>query len=364
MSRSRPDIVPRHMYWVLLGVLLLPTTSRIFPWTEASTLFLFLFSIMSMLLRWRFTLPAWSMLIDVFIVGILSLHNPANTVFLPLFIFHFCAKGTPLYVIPALLFMLPHPNAFAFMLLFFAVITGYLLLLWERQRRELQDQLDRLRQQSYVMERVEESLREDQFAIERMSRMEERQRIAEILHDTLGHELTAAQLTAQAAQTLLAQGEVEKTKRMQEKTRERLVHAMKQLKETVERVEPLDGNDMQSIDDLIRSFGFPIEFSHKGDYSVVPAFIRRVGYISLQEALTNIFKHTEPTKVTITVEISEVILRIVIENDGVESNGDIQPGHGLRFMRKRIEDVGGSLSIQQGSIFRLIIILPIQEPIR
>ena len=80
--------------------------------------------------------------------------------------------------------------------------------------------------------------------------------------------------------------------------------------------------------------------------------------MSVKEALTNITKHAAPHEITVNLTITDNIVKLVIENDGIISKDNKDTGNGLRYMRSRLEAINGSLSIQKEHSFKLIIILP------
>ena len=361
MPRSRPDIHPRHAYWVLIGILLLGALSQATLDHGTSTILLFLFTVVSVLLRWRYHIPVPFMILDSLLVGIVSLSYPINALYLPVYLFYFCVHGNPAYLLPSLLVLWTLGSPFSWHLASLSVITGLLLYFWERQRTALQLEVDTSRQQLHKLEEEAQLLLRDQYSIQQVSRLTERQRIAELLHDNLGHELTAAHLTLKAAGTLISQHETDRALMLQKQAEARLGQAMKKLRSAVHHIEPISEMDLRSISDLVHSFPFEVHLSHTGDFGTTPPALRQLLHASLQEALTNTMKHAEPSEVSVSIELTQAIVRATIENNGTKDHVQ-EPGSGLRYMRKRIEAVNGSLSIQQqGDMFRLIIILPIKE---
>lgn len=83
--------------------------------------------------------------------------------------------------------------------------------------------------------------------------------------------------------------------------------------------------------------------------------------MSVKEALTNITKHALPKMINVSLEVTEYIVRIIVENDGVIDKNGKMDGNGLRYMRNRLEAVNGSLSIQKKDTFKLIITIPIER---
>ncbi len=361
MHESRPDVHPHHTYWVLIGLLLVGALSQTTLHHGAPTILLFLFTVVSIVLRWRYRIPVPFMLLDSLIVGVVSLSYPINTHYLPVYLFYFCVHGKPVFLLPSFVVLWVHGSSFSWWLASFAIVAGLLLYFWKRQQARLQQEIDVSRQLLHKLEAEEQMLLRDQYSIQQVSRLTERQRIAELLHDNLGHELTAAHLTLKATGTLISKHETEKALMLQRQAEERLGKAMKQLRVAVQHIEPIAEMDLRSFSDLVHSFPFSVAFSHSGTIGNIPPALRQLLYVSMQEALTNTMKHADPSKVTVSIEITKAIVRATIENDGTKEHVQ-EPGSGLRYMRKRIEAVNGSLSIQQqGNVFCLIIILPIKE---
>ena len=69
-------------------------------------------------------------------------------------------------------------------------------------------------------------------------------------------------------------------------------------------------------------------------------------YFLYKEALHNVVKHAQASRVSVTVSLAQRELRLLVEDDGVGFDETrVQAGHGLQSMRTRAEDLGGSLKI-------------------
>jgi two-component system sensor histidine kinase DesK len=76
----------------------------------------------------------------------------------------------------------------------------------------------------------------------------------------------------------------------------------------------------------------------------------------LREAVTNIVRHAGASECSIELSTKRDSTQLVIADDG---RGDIrQEGNGLRGMRERVAELGGSLSLESTSGTRLQIELP------
>jgi signal transduction histidine kinase len=71
-------------------------------------------------------------------------------------------------------------------------------------------------------------------------------------------------------------------------------------------------------------------------------------FLAVKEALHNIVKHAQASEVTMRVAASEEALRIIIEDNGRGFTGaaDNALADGLRNMRQRLTEVGGSCHIE------------------
>jgi signal transduction histidine kinase len=85
--------------------------------------------------------------------------------------------------------------------------------------------------------------------------------------------------------------------------------------------------------------------------------VRRNIYLTVKEAINNIVKHSGAKNVMLEVDAAEG-LQIQIKDDGkgVDAAGSVQQfGNGLANMKKRMEDIGGTFSIENnnGTLIKL-----------
>jgi signal transduction histidine kinase len=79
----------------------------------------------------------------------------------------------------------------------------------------------------------------------------------------------------------------------------------------------------------------------------VPTPVHSASYRIVQEALTNVLRHSDARTVHVVARSDEDMLTLVIENDGGGAAGSTAPdgaGAGVRGMRERAEALGGMLS--------------------
>ncbi|GAB3915369.1 two-component sensor histidine kinase [Microlunatus endophyticus] len=181
----------------------------------------------------------------------------------------------------------------------------------------------------------------------------ERERIARDLHDILGHSLTAISIKSGLAARL---AEVDPAA-----AREQMVE--------VERIARVALGDVRATASGLRQVRLATEIASArsvllaaGVESVVPSAIpvlpdkdsELLGY-AVREAVTNVVRHAEASRVMITIEDRAV----AISDDGVGMPSGRTDGSGLNGLRRRITEAGGSFSVTaaqpRGTVVRALL---------
>ncbi|MFD7261289.1 sensor histidine kinase [Streptomyces sp. NPDC059874] len=191
-------------------------------------------------------------------------------------------------------------------------------------------------------------------AAERLSALEarteqllERTRIARELHDSIGHALTVAVVQAGAAR---AAGDPEFTERalcaIEETGRaamEDLERVLMVLRESAQP--PSQRPTLADADRLLesaRASGAPVDAELSGPLEKLPGPVTREGYRILQEALTNVLRHSGPVPVRVRIEVAVGRLDLEVTNPlPTEPTLMTGRGSGLRGIRERAALLGG-----------------------
>jgi len=351
---------PVNVYAVTMLLQFVIATGMAFQEFDAGLLIAFLVTAFSMVLRWRFSIkPLW-MLLDSAIMMVLIIFTPPWAPCVQPYVLYFAYHGHFVEAIALTAFIVAVKPQLGLLVLLQSLVPATLLYLWDRDSKLLRAEGDRMRQIIHRMEATEAHLLSDAQDTQRLSRLAERQHIAEILHDNLGHELTGAHLTVKAIGTLLEHNEVDQARQYQFKAEQRLESALRQLKTTVSRIQPRQESDVELVKSLLADSIVPAKFTVQGDTSAIAPFHWQLILACIKESMTNIAKHADATFVTVSLEATTAITRIVIENDGVRDDRGTDIGNGLRYMRKRIEAVNGSVSTSKGDTFTVIVIIPLK----
>ncbi|WP_434451209.1 sensor histidine kinase [Lentzea sp. E54] len=108
---------------------------------------------------------------------------------------------------------------------------------------------------------------------------------------------------------------------------------------------PLDGS---SLEDAVRRLvdGVALESAFRviGDPVGLPTSVEVVLLRTVQEALTNVARHSGASRVDVVMRFDSDGVSLEVRDDG-RGFGDAPEGFGLRGMRARLEQVGGTLSL-------------------
>jgi len=103
------------------------------------------------------------------------------------------------------------------------------------------------------------------------------------------------------------------------------------------------------LDDLVaglRSAGRDVTLVREGsdDLQAIPAAVDQAAFRIIQEALTNIVRHTAAAHATVRVNRQAGMLIIEVSDDGPAATAP-PDGNGIRGMRERAAAVGGTLQV-------------------
>ncbi|HHT20461.1 MAG TPA: sensor histidine kinase [Tissierellia bacterium] len=246
---------------------------------------------------------------------------------------------------------------------------GYTVVYFYLYRKEIfQEQLEqentRLVLESRTMQRYQMLHERYQEQLEENSRLDERRRIAQEIHDLLGHTIAAATLQLEAARSLIAQ-QPDQADRLVDHSAKLLREGMDQIRSAVkgmrDETEPIR---LSSVELLIgrvrRDTGLIIHFLPKGDLSRLRMSHWRMIYQTIGEALSNVVRHAEATTVTIDLKLMPKILRLSVSDDGRGADM-ITFGMGLHGIRERVEELGGTMTIEGRRGLRLNCLVPLEE---
>ncbi|WP_445638192.1 histidine kinase [Nostoc sp. DSM 114161] len=212
-----------------------------------------------------------------------------------------------------------------------------------------------------------EQLQQYALQIEDLAAVQERNRIAREIHDSLGHALTALNVQIQTAIRLWSVNPVSAESFLTQAQRLGEM-AMKEVRQSVRALrEDLPDRPLEdAIASLVEDFrqGTGLSPSTKINLGViVPLPVVRTVYRIVQEALTNICKYAQATEVKIEIVSSNDTINLRIEDNGKGFDlNDKITGFGIQGMRERVAALEGyfHLETQPGCGCRITVELPLQ----
>ena len=210
----------------------------------------------------------------------------------------------------------------------------------------------------FLMMQTNTELRALQQVVADSSRIAERLRIAQELHDALGHRLTVLTLNLEAAlqrSTAEARDDVEKAQAL---ARELLgdIRAIV--------AEKHDGVDLTHVlRTLVANVPRPrVHLQADDDLHIRDAERANVILRCVQEIVTNAARHSGAENLWIVISRSGDGFQIAAHDDG-RGSSETRDGFGLRGMRSRIESAGGELRIENrpGRGFGIVAVLPLRS---
>ncbi|MQA82365.1 MAG: sensor histidine kinase [Streptosporangiales bacterium] len=181
---------------------------------------------------------------------------------------------------------------------------------------------------------------------------DERLRVAQEVHDIVGHGLAAIKMQADVALHVLAkkpdQAEValETISRTSSQALDELRATLALVRRTEEESMRAPAPSLARLDDLrsrMSGAGVTVSFDTTGEARPLPAIVDLTGYRIVQESLTNVLKHSGSGNAAVTVAYEPDAVGIVVSNT---VNGAPGPGGGLGIpgMRERVHTLGGVFS--------------------
>jgi signal transduction histidine kinase len=184
--------------------------------------------------------------------------------------------------------------------------------------------------------------------IERMTLLEERNRMSKELHDTLGHSFISLIMGLDAAIALMnSKPDLVKKKLMDLRVlTEDNLNEMRDIVHEIGEEEEVNLiiQTRALITKLQHHTGVNIRFAVKGAERDVSFEIRQTVIRVIQESFTNALKHGKATEIELILHFTATDLQLIIRNNGrpIDKNAS---GFGLTSMKNRIGSLSGSFSI-------------------
>jgi signal transduction histidine kinase len=243
------------------------------------------------------------------------------------------------------------------LIVLFCSLLAYVIRNGKEERDRFKQTVDNERRLRYELEETKAKLLHSSKEVATIAEVRERNRIAQEIHDSIGHSIAGILFQLQAAYKLHSRDQ-EKSLEMIQKSIEGLAKSVELLRDTVHNIKPKQSFGIDYIKNIIDYFSFcPVEFITSGDFNSIPASHLELLSTNLKEALTNASRYSQATKMNINIEATEHYTRMYIKDNGLGCK-TVKEGLGLSGMKERVRNVGGILSISANDGFLIVCLIP------
>lgn len=228
----------------------------------------------------------------------------------------------------------------------------------------LSKEMDSLREKNDALYRKLDLGVEYEEQLKYLSQMEERNSLAQNIHDKVGHAIAGSLIQLEAASVIMDK-DPQKANDIIRNAINVLKEGMENIRSTLRNIKPaaeqLGINRLKVIlDEFSANSGIKASLNYSGNLSGILHVNWRIIMDNTKEALTNILKYSSASAVGIKLEVLNKLIRVEIRDNGVGAVS-FKKGLGLRGMEERVENAGGNVIIDGTAGFSIIMLFPTRE---
>ncbi|MGZ4160799.1 MAG: sensor histidine kinase [Neobacillus sp.] len=225
-----------------------------------------------------------------------------------------------------------------------------------------ENQLDNMRKD---MQKLSKSFNENKEFIRQSEytfKLEERNRLAQVFHDKIGHSMTGALIQMEASKRLINTDK--------EKAQELLQNAINISKVGIENIritlknlkpptEQMGINRLKLfIDDFSTKHTIHTPITFKGNMDRITPIQWKIIHENLTEAMTNALKYSDATVISLELHVLNTMVKVVIKDNG-KGVQKIKKGLGIVGMEERTASINGTIIVDGTEGFSVTMLLPI-----
>lgn len=179
----------------------------------------------------------------------------------------------------------------------------------------------------------------------------ERLRIARDLHDVVGHGMGAITVQAGTARLAVGAGDEQEATRALASIESAGRGVLREVRWLVgllrEDIERPGLADIPQLVSAARRSGLTVDLETDGGFTGGGGDSGEAAYRIVQEALTNVLRHSGENTARVSIRVGEDI-QVLVQNGGLNNAGGAPEGNGLRGVRERAAAVGGRVQLGPG----------------
>jgi len=211
---------------------------------------------------------------------------------------------------------------------------------------------DEARELSLNLKRQNQALIEKQDKELHGATLDERNRIAREIHDTVGHQLSSALMQVGALMIKDSTNEGLKT------LRDTLNHAMDNIRNSVHNLYDESIDLASQIDNCVKAFTF-CKVQLTMHFDTTPTSKTKYAILAIiKEALSNVIKHSNASLVRVSFIEHPGFYQLIVSDNGTRKTFNYDQGIGLKNIAHRIEALNGYFLIRDEKGFEVFMTLP------
>ena len=228
---------------------------------------------------------------------------------------------------------------------------------------KLNSENDSLRKKNHYLQNSLDKDLSYENEIKELSQLEERNKIAQQIHDNIGHTITGSVMQLEAANALINQ-DTEKSSTLVNSAIRVLRQGVEQIQQTLKDIKPSSEQlGLHSLKVILsetqRANDLKINLFYDENIDVITYIQWKVILKNIKEAITNSLKYSKASKINIRFEVLNKLIKVEVKDNGVGAL-QVEKGLGIIGMEERTQNLNGQV-IVDGSHkgFSVITILPI-----
>ncbi|MHC1684623.1 MAG: sensor histidine kinase [Clostridiaceae bacterium] len=258
---------------------------------------------------------------------------------------------------------LPKEIAMAYLAIVLVLFLEYKIIIKNSVTiSELKEINKKLNESNYKLIAEKNNNEDYEMQHDHVIKLQERNKIAQELHDKVGHTISASIMQLEASK-LVAKSDKEKAEHLVDNVIKVLREGMDSIRLTLRNLKPpqeiLGINKIKlSCKEFELQSEVNVNFSINGDINLITPKYFKIIQDNLKEGFTNITKYSSATEVEVKLVIYNKFIRFEIKDNG-EGCSNIIKGLGLRGMEERVENAGGTINFICENGFSVVVVLPL-----
>jgi signal transduction histidine kinase len=249
-------------------------------------------------------------------------------------------------------------------IMLFSFLIYKLVLKNDRKILKLAKNYEKVKDANYSLMLKAENDIQYREQIKYTSQIEERNKIAQEIHDKLGHSISGSIMQLEAAK-LLMDKDKEKSEAIIENTIQVLRNGMEDIRSTLKNIKPpaeqLGINKVKLlIEEFKKNNNINTTIFYTGNMECISFEQWKVIYENIGEALTNTIKYAKAKNVKVKIDVLNKLIKTEIKDDG-KGCESIVKSIGLSGIEERTANINGKVIVDGSDGFSVIILLPLKN---